>query len=88
MSGGAACQCEERHKPMAQREWYVVQRNCNHSAFNGYHRTYSDYSSISCAKCPGHWRTKASFVSRLRDLDTDHWMATNQYREKRPAPTA
>jgi hypothetical protein len=41
----------------------VVQRMCNHSAFNGYHRTPSDWSSVRCLWCDSTWRTKAKYVS-------------------------
>lgn len=74
MSLGQACTCAERHKPIAEREWYVLQRNCNHSAFNGGRRQYSRYSSITCEgtdengrRCLGSWRTKAAYVIHLRD---------------------
>jgi len=47
--------------------WWVRQRNCNHSAFNGGHRTTSDYSEVVCGApgCGRVWRTKAAYV---RDL--------------------
>lgn len=47
-----------------------MQRLCNHSAFNGYHYTPSDYSSIRCMTCGWHWRTKAN-VSHIPDEDTE-----------------
>lgn len=62
-----SCQCPEKSKPAAERNWVVTQRNCNHSAFNGYHYTPSDYSSIRCLSCGAVWRTKAGYVSALRD---------------------
>lgn len=67
MSGGSACQCAEAKKPVKERNWVVTQRKCNHSAFNGYHYTPSDYSSIKCLECGAIWRTKATYVSKLRD---------------------
>ena len=65
MSGGPVCCCEERAKPMAERKWRVLQRYCNHSAFNGYHRTPSDWSTVQCESCGRHWRTRAKYVGRL-----------------------
>jgi hypothetical protein len=62
-----ACICEERKKPINERKWVVYQRHCNHSAFNGYHWTPSDYSSIRCLECEHIWRTKARYVDSLRD---------------------
>lgn len=44
----------------------VRQRNCNHSAFNGYHRTYSDYSEVVCLACGSCGWTKARYVDQLR----------------------
>ncbi|MFB6881405.1 hypothetical protein ACFCY8_11270 [Streptomyces noursei] len=53
------------HRPL----WVVVQRRCNHSAFNGYRRTPSLYSRVECTVpgCAAAWRTKAAYVSRLPD---------------------
>ncbi|UVB02955.1 hypothetical protein PM396_gp32 [Xanthomonas phage vB_Xar_IVIA-DoCa1] len=67
MSGGTACKCEESKKPITERKWFVYQRNCNHSAFNGYRRTYSEWSSIGCQCCRATWRTKADYVFQLKD---------------------
>jgi hypothetical protein len=63
----SACHCEERKKPVKDRNWEIWQYRCNHSAFNGYHYTPSDYSTIVCNAdgCVGCWRTKADFVFEL-----------------------
>lgn len=45
----------------------VVDRRCNHSAFNGYRRTPSDYSSIRCLNTGAYWRTKAAYADELPD---------------------
>lgn len=47
----------------------VIQRKCNHSAFNGYRYAPSDYSSVRCfaADCTFAIRTKASYVDGLPD---------------------
>jgi hypothetical protein len=71
MSGGCACDCTERRKPIAERAWRVVQRNCNHSAFSGCRYTVSDYSCITCMACGRFWRTKAQYVSKLKDQECD-----------------
>lgn len=70
MSAGTACTDSARHR----KYWRVVQRQCNHSAFNGYRRTYSDYSTVICmapaairGTCAGAWRTKAAYVTALPD---------------------
>jgi len=65
MSQGVSCKCPESKKPVGERRWVVIQRNCNHSAFNGYRQTFSDYSSVTCHVCAVIWRTKASYVNRL-----------------------
>jgi len=67
MSGGNDCRCEESKKPLSKRRWHVYQRRCNHSAFNGYHRTRSDWSSLGCASCRAVWRTKAIYVGIIPD---------------------
>lgn len=71
MSGGTACKCEESKKPISERRWHVYQRLCNHSAFNGYHYTPSDWSSLGCARCHATWRTKADYVAHIPDYKTD-----------------
>jgi hypothetical protein len=73
MSGGKSCQCSEKREPLTApagsnrpgRLWRVIQYRCNHSAFNGYHHTSSDYSSISCLRCGAYWRTKAPYADML-----------------------
>lgn len=64
MSGGVPCRCDG---PARRESWQVLQRYCNHSAFNGYHETPSDYSSVQCRTCGGVWRTKAAYVATLPD---------------------
>lgn len=66
MSGGYSCPDRAGHFKF----WRVSQRNCNHSAFNGYHYTPSDWSSIHCLApgCAGCWRTKAKYVDDLPDM--------------------
>lgn len=51
----------------------VSQRMCNHSAFNGYHYTPSDYSEIMCLNCGWRWRTKADYVPGLSDMSAADW---------------
>lgn len=61
------CHCEERRKPVAQRNWWVWQRNMRRSAFDGYEQRTSDYSTVYCRTCRALGRTKAAFVRQLRD---------------------
>jgi hypothetical protein len=62
------CDCPERKKKHpADRNWFVVDRYCNYSAFSGYHRTPSDYSSLTCHTCGACWRTKAQYVGYLKN---------------------
>ncbi len=67
MSTSFGCHCGERKKPLALRNWVISQYRCNHSAFNGYHRTPSDWSRITCRnpECHGCGRTKADYVTEL-----------------------
>lgn len=60
------CECI----PKDRAHWVVQQRQCNHSAFNGYHRTASAYSSVWCTRCKRRWRTKAAYVRTLPDEET------------------
>ena len=79
MSAGTHYKCSENDEPYFQpagvnrpaRLWRVVQYRCNHSAFNGYHTTPSDYSSITCLRCGADWRTKASYVAALQMIAED-----------------
>ena len=66
MSGGPACHCDERKKPIKERKWAIWQYKHNRSAFNGYHKTSSDYSQLFCASCQMTWRTKADYVMLLK----------------------
>lgn len=73
MSAGVACQVHGR-------EWWAVSaRWGNHSAFNGYRWTPSEYSEIVCLHPdPAHrkdgshdgsrWRTKAAYADDLPDV--------------------
>lgn len=56
------CKCEERKRPPEERDWVITQFRCNHSAFNGYHRTPSDYSTVACRRCGAVGRTNANYV--------------------------
>lgn len=75
MSGHIACTCAGKNR---RANWVVIQRNCNHSAFNGYHQTFSDYSHVICLSpgCTGSFRTKANYVLDLPDaeLKNGEWM--------------
>ncbi len=68
MAVSFSCKCAERKKPVKERAWRVVQRRCNHSAFNGYHYTPSDWSAVVCLKCNATGRTKAKYVDQLPDI--------------------
>jgi uncharacterized Zn finger protein len=60
MSGASACACKPRNV-------VVVHRQCNYSAFNGYHRTSSAYSLVRCKACGTCWRTRAAYVNTSPD---------------------
>jgi len=61
------CICNEQKKRPVDRNWIVLQRRCNYSAFNGCHWTPSRYSQIECLTCGMIWRTKANYVNLLKD---------------------
>lgn len=65
MASGYYCTCAEKTKPPKDRNWVIIQRNCNHSAFNGYHETASDYSEVQCRICLCSWRTKGAYTDVL-----------------------
>lgn len=69
MSGGLSCKCEERRKPIEEREWKVLQLKCHHSAFAGYRRTPSHFSSVTCLICGAVWRTKSDFAYKLKSYE-------------------
>lgn len=68
MSMGAACR-DKGHR--AGGAWVVVQRHSHSSAFAGYRRTWSRYSSVRCLDCGAFWRTNAGYVGGLRDATGD-----------------
>lgn len=67
MSTPFGCKCGERKKPLSDRNWRVLQYRCNHSAFNGYHQTPSEYSTVCCDACGASGRTNAKYVNELYD---------------------
>lgn len=67
MSTGFSCHCAERAKPIQDRNWVVLDRQANHSAFNGYHWTPSAYSHLLCNTCRASGRTKAAYVAFVPD---------------------
>jgi hypothetical protein len=67
MSGGVACACVERFKPMKDRRWVVLYRCCNYTMLSDWERVPSVCSSVSCQVCGRIWRTKAKYVRRLPD---------------------
>ena len=73
MSISFNCHCAERKKPIADRNWTVVQHRCNHSAFNGYQYTPSDYSTVRCCACGRVGRTKAAYVYDLVTAGKTGW---------------
>lgn len=77
MSQGTVCKCIESTKPLKDRNWGVSDHRCNHSAFNGYHMTPSDYSQVHCLSCGAGWRSKGQYVDSLRHVminpETGNW---------------
>jgi len=71
MSVSFGCHCPERKKPVKERNWVVLVRKANYSAFNGYKYTPSDYSEVYCRSCGAIGRTKAKYVDELPDGDID-----------------
>ena len=68
MSVSFSCHCPERDKPAEERNWRVTKRNYRSSAFDGYRTMSSDYSSVICLECGVLGRTKAAYVTYLKDV--------------------
>jgi len=68
MAPSFGCKCEERQKPIAERNWLILKYRCHYSAFAGYHRTWSKYSTVICKTCGVSGRTKADYVDTLKAL--------------------
>lgn len=66
MSAHIACRCKGKDR---RKNWAVIARHGNSSAFNGYHWTHSDYSHVICLTpgCCGSFRTKSAYVESLPD---------------------
>lgn len=65
MSARVKCTCGR--KPGDHTDLAVTSYKCNHSAFNGYRYTPSNYSQVRCLRpgCFGSWRTDAAYVETL-----------------------
>lgn len=63
-AGRGGCADRKNHRPY----WRMAVRKANYSAFNGYRRTPSAYSQLTCLECRGVWRTKAACVAATPDL--------------------
>jgi hypothetical protein len=74
VSGGTFCVCK-LHYAARLVHWKIVQYRSNHSAFNGYRETTSNYSEIMCTKCKYSWRTKAAYVAHLGHATREEAMA-------------
>jgi hypothetical protein len=83
MSGGPACHCEGRSNQ--RRDWRVLARLCNYSAFNGYRETPSAYSAVGCLRCHRVWRTTADYVRALFD-DHGEWERALMAGMREPQP--
>ena len=60
--------CVEPKQHRMGGRWRISHWMHNHSAFNGYRETNSDYSEILCLECHRSWRTKAGYVDTLKHL--------------------
>lgn len=80
MAVSFSCSCEERKKPVTERNWVVVEYKWNSGAFVAGDGEYSDYSEVRCLSCCARGRTKAKYVEKLRHMDRTKAMdiAVNQ----------
>ena len=84
MSVSFHCHCAERSKPVEQRQWVVIARKCNHSAFNGYHNTWSQYSEVFCLVCGALGRTKAGYIDKLKNGNLEEAVAMQMKNQASP----
>jgi hypothetical protein len=56
---------------------------CNYNAFNGYHYTPSNYSTVVCMRCGGIWRSKAEFVNFLLRIPYEDFFNRTQRGNRR-----
>lgn len=65
MSKGIVCKCPG---PIADRlkNFEILTYKGNYSAFNGYKFEPSIYSSLRCKVCQSVWRSKATYVNKLK----------------------
>jgi len=71
MGSGPVCKCTDHS------QWRVLDRNCNYSAFNGGHKTWSSYSGMLCLACRCPWRSKSAYVRSTPDISPEEkakWM--------------
>jgi len=66
-----SCHCQERKKPIGDRNWEVWHRHCNYSYFERPQGCWhpSDYSLVYCKTCTALGRTKAKYVDDLPDRE-------------------
>ena len=67
MSNSFGCKCKIKDKT----QWVVLHRECNFSHFQKPkgQQHYSEYSLVECLKCGAFGRTKAKYVSKLKDKE-------------------
>ena len=65
MSARVPCICGRKRGDHS--DMVCTMYRCNYSAFNGGHRTTSEYSEVRCTRkgCPGTFRTKAAWVEGI-----------------------
>jgi len=75
MSVSFSCHCQERKKPVDERDWIVLYRKSNFSYFEypKGQRHRSDYSHVKCNVCEAQGRTKANYVDYLPG-DRGSWL--------------
>ena len=61
-----ACKCKERKKPIENREWFVIDRNCNYSAFNGYRWTLATIQACNAGSAGGYGERKRNLSKNYK----------------------
>jgi hypothetical protein len=61
-----SCRCPEKNeREFRKQHWKVLQYKFNKSAFNGYRKEESDYSTVQCDVCGSVGRTKGKYVDEI-----------------------
>jgi len=59
------CRCEERRKPVPERDWTVSNYHWNNGAFTPQGGQASNWSTVICNKCGAAGRSQSNYVEEV-----------------------